>query len=183
MFTIHIPFSIINKMAEQNWQLTLRNLNEKSKFSYERAVEVYKVFCLENGLVDEDILISLDVYIKCMHEKFNNVGEVGGFSPSTLWTINSEISSWFLNRHGKHIDQLLPCIRKNLKQWMKPHEPKQSSVLEVDQWENYQKNAPNDKDHLPRKVSSILGVYGLLRRQELSEIRFSDLLFQADCIF
>jgi hypothetical protein len=75
-----------------------------------------------------------------------------------------------------------PVLKDKLKQWEKKDTVKQSKVLTGEQIEKYWREAPDDHEHLPIKVGSMIAIYGFERRCELSKTEALDLKFNADAL-
>ena len=94
-----------------------------------------------------------------------------------MWSIGSIIGTYYecFTGNKAHLD--FPMIAKQLKAWQKNEPIKKAKVLVQSELKNFIENAPDDDFYLVRKVLTIFGVGGLLRKVELSEIKVENVEF------
>eukprot|EP01031_Cornospumella_fuschlensis_P026662 gene26662-32218_t len=95
---------------------------------------------------------------------------------SSLWTLESMISSLMERVYNVKVLAVLPNLKSLLKNWAKQEEPRKAKTFEKNEIYNFLKEAPNE--YLPRKVSTILAVFGLLRRCEVVAFEFRHIELQ-----
>jgi integrase len=101
--------------------------------------------------------------------------EQNKFKSSTLWNGYAAIGCYLRLVVKYELKSEAPSIEKLLKNYQKQEETKTSSSFSNDQINNYLQQAPNDMNHLIKKVYVILGTYGLLRIGETAYLQFEDI--------
>lgn len=152
----------------------LGTLAKSSQPIYRKRVQEFFEFCAAKG-VDRNEPYNLLEYLT-----FLKNDEDFEYSGSTLWTISSMISSWFLATNGINTKVAVPMLFRQLKQWKKQDETKKASTFTKEDLNKFLREYGNGNGGLTMKVAVIIAIYGLLRCCEIIQVKFSDLQFYPD---
>jgi len=161
---------------EPSFEDYLRTLSDTSAVVYKRRVRDYKSVCMDSDEQFDCALPStLNTYITFLKDEED-------FAASTIWSINSAISAWFLSVHGIKVLEVVPILGRKLKQWSKTEEIKKAQTFSMEDINKLLEDAPNDSVWLQKKVAFVVGIYGFLRLGELDSVNFSDFAFKEHAI-
>jgi len=153
-------------MDTTEWDIFVNSLAASSKLKYNRTVLEYHDYCEDEGFMPNEPLNIL---------KFlNDQHEVAQLAASSLWTIGSILVSYFQKVRGVNPYIAVPGLRNTLKNWQKHEETKRAKTFTAEEITQFLVESPNDRENLPRKVATILAVYGFLRKTEITELTFTD---------
>ena len=172
-----MPFSIAAFKAgarPEGLKSYFRTLAQCSVPVYERSHLQYVIYCEDNGV--EVGLPSLKAYFEYLHDEKK-------YAAKTLWTVLSHLRRLFeyavLGEDGKGIMLKRDCpeLEHFLKQWQKKEVIKSSAVFTKAEFEQVLLMPADTPEMLLRQTALVIGVFGVLRRAELKELRFQDIRF------
>ena len=106
---------------------------------------------------------------------FESCHEGGYYATSSLWSASSALKSYLLIKHSFKMDDQTPLLKRLFKNWETEDVGQQSAVFTPEEIEAYLQNAANDPTNLPIKVATIVGIFGSLRIQEITDFTFQQL--------
>ena len=153
--------------THDSWQVYLNSLKGESAKKYKNWVDSFEEF--RNKPEQKDVALAqniLDLFESC-HE--------GGYATSSLWSASSALKSYLLIKHSFKMDDQTPLLKRLFKNWETEDVVQQSAVFTPEEIEAYLQNAANDPTNLPIKVATIVGIFGSLRIQEITDFTFQQL--------
>jgi len=154
-------FNICFEM-ELSDDLKAKFFNFKSKYVYEKWINEFKEWILVNGK-KEDINGVLE-YIMYLSETY---------AVSTLWHVYAILNKYMKVFKSVNLNECI-ILKDYLKELERTHNPKKSAVFSRHDIDNFLLLDDND-DTILLKAILIIGVYGLLRKTELTELQFCDI--------
>jgi integrase len=134
----------------------------KSSAVYQKWISSYKTWIAQNNK-EENVDTVLE-FLSFLSESY---------SPSTLWHVYAILNKYFKVYKGLNLNNC-ELLRDFLKAKGKTHAVKKSDVFtegEIDDFLNFQDN----DDNITFKIILILGIHGLLRYTEITELQFADI--------
>lgn len=166
----------LQNLLGEPFESMVKTLALKSQPAYRKRALEFIEFCRKTGRDCNDCR-NLGQYLSHLRtdEEFE-------YSASTLWTVCSMISSWYLATHKISVKDADPMLYRMLKQWDKQDERKKASTFTKEDINKFLSEFDDANGGLTMKVGLIVSIYGLLRCCELVQVQFSDLSFNADHI-
>jgi integrase len=153
--------------SKDSWQAYLNSLKPESAKKYSDWTTSFEEFCNKPGQKDVELAQNvLDFFASC-HED--------GYATSSLWSASSALKSFLLIKHAFKLEEQVPLLKRLFKNWEKEDEVEQSAVFTPEQVEKFLNEAPDDPSYLSIKVATIVGIFGSLRIQELTDFTFQQL--------
>lgn len=137
---------------------------QKSRKIYEKEYASFEEWLKENKIgevINDTVMLA---YFQDLSDKF---------APNSLWTKFSMLRKQLIVKKKVKSTEKFGYLQEFLKQVGKGYNPKKSKVLSREQVLQFLKEAPNET-YLLEKVALVVGVFGACRRDELVNMRFSD---------
>ncbi|XP_044261817.1 uncharacterized protein LOC123009505 [Tribolium madens] len=152
--------SVIRLLAEQAEQ---RLIPEKSKEAYVKEYEKFSKWMITTNqtVIDETLMLA---YMNQMSSHYKS---------SSMWCIHSKLQTMLRIKHGVDIASFHK-LHAFMKSTNKGHEAKKSWVFTEEELRKFFVTAPDDT-FLFLKVVAICGIFGSCRRQEMCDLRLSDI--------
>lgn len=126
-----------------------------------------------------DIAVELaDYYVHLRGLKKPN-GE-NHFAPTSLRSKYSVFKAFWMMTGRGDLDAACPIIEKKLKQWESGYKPTRAKTFVVDDLARYVKEAPNNAEHLGKKVYVFVARSFAARGIECIELQFDDIEYVAE---
>ena len=138
-------------------------LPEKSKDRYEKVYQKFIEWSMDNHVstYSENVLLAY----------FNNLTKT--YKPSSLWAIYSMLRATLNIRHNINIENYSK-LKAYLKRQSDGYKSKKSKILTAKEIKTFLEQAP-DREFLFMKVALIIGISGACRKQELRNLKTSDI--------
>jgi len=161
---------------EDVYEQHIQEFAEESTKLYRKRVCLYIKYCADETLEKSEVS-SVNKYMYYLRDTLDYAG-------TTIMSMLSMVMSWFMVVHKKRVFHESPTLKKIVNRWKNEDKITKSKVFTKEQMNKYLTDAPDDDFHLVRKIVFIFGVYGLLRRQELTYLEFENVdMTESDAIF
>jgi len=168
-------YNVETHVFEEGYEQFLTTISPKSMKVYRKRLINYFIYCKEEE-VEKNVVASLKTYVHYLRNTLKYCG-------STIWSVASIIGSWFTIALDLKVIGANVILKKTLQNWEKQDKVKKSEVFTKENIDTYFRDFPDDEVHLVKKVIMIFAVYGLLRRQELTDLKFEDVVFGDDVVY
>jgi site-specific recombinase XerD len=111
-------------MSLETWHAKLESFEPPTKKAYEKAIENYEDWCLEEEKNANEVISLLDYIVELREEDI--------YTANSLKGIVSKVSCWFKYNHNLNAYEKCPLLMDYINKWLKEDTTKQSLVFNGD---------------------------------------------------